>query len=110
VVEGHNITISDLPVMFDYQLDPEANYIAAFATANPADRDAFDADWRRIMIDDTVSIWTNLVDERVAGYVVCYILDDKPEVDLRPIYARAAVDNVAWIECRGSAVGPGNQQ
>jgi RimJ/RimL family protein N-acetyltransferase len=42
------VEASDLDVLFEQQLDPEANRMAAFTAPNPADRDAFDARWRRI--------------------------------------------------------------
>ena len=42
-----DVIMSDLPIFFDQQLDPEANRMAAFTTKDPADRDAFMAHWQR---------------------------------------------------------------
>ena len=47
---------SDLLIFFDQQLDPDANYMAAFTARDPADRDAFTAHWARILGDETVTI------------------------------------------------------
>jgi len=113
---------ADLDVFFENHLDPGANHMVAFTLAVPADRNAFDAHWLRNLADDAVMIRTILADKRVAGHVVCFDMDGKThvgywigrefwgqgvatcalalflsEVDMRPIYARAAADNVASI-------------
>jgi len=43
-----DVTEADLPILFDQQLDPEANRMAAFPAR---DRDAFMAHWTKIMAD-----------------------------------------------------------
>ena len=43
-----DVTMSDLPIFFDHQLDSEANRMAAFTAKDPADRDAFMARWTKI--------------------------------------------------------------
>ena len=114
----------DLPIFFEQQLDPEANDMAAFTSGDPENRSAFDAHWRKIRADVTNIIKTILFDRQVAGYVASYIDRDfgKREVTYwigkeywgkgiatraltdylslvteRPIYGRAARDNVASI-------------
>ncbi len=112
----------DLPTFFEQQLDPTANHMAAFTTKDPSDRDAFAAHWTRILADDTITIKTILFDGRVAGHVAQFERLGKPEVTYwigreywgkgvatralseflvdvkaRPLYARAAKDNVASI-------------
>jgi RimJ/RimL family protein N-acetyltransferase len=114
----------DLLIFFEQQLDPEAIYMAAFTHKDPADRDAFAAHWARIMADDKITNKTILVDGRVAGSVASYVEAEfgKPEVtywlgkdywgkgvatralsefvrqvETRPLYGRAARDNVASI-------------
>jgi len=114
VVEG------DLPVFFEHQLDPDANYMAAFTAEDPSNREAFAAHWNRIMADATVIIRTIVYDKQVAGSVLSYEEDGRPEVSYwigkawwgrgiatralskflahanakRPIYARVAKDNL----------------
>jgi RimJ/RimL family protein N-acetyltransferase len=111
---------TDLPIFFEQQLDPEANWLAAFTTKEPADQAAFDAHWRRIMADPTIIIRTAVQADTVVGYVLSYEDDGRPEVSYwlgkahwgkgyatqalvaflaeanraRPIYARVAKDNL----------------
>ncbi|MBO0778695.1 MAG: GNAT family N-acetyltransferase [Ktedonobacteraceae bacterium] len=118
-----DVTMSDLPIFFDQQLDPEANRMAAFTTKDPADRDAFMARWTRILGDETTRNQTILFDGQVAGSVASYVDEDgRPEVtywigksywgrgiatgallalldqvEERPLYARAAKDNVGSL-------------
>ena len=113
---------SDLPIFFEQQLDPAANHMAAFTRGDPADREAFDAHWARILGDDAVTAKTILCDARVAGHIASFERSGEPEVtywigreywgrgvatqalrallgDLepRPLYARVAEDNAASI-------------
>ena len=52
------VLMSDLPIFFDQQLDPEANWMAAFTRKDPSDRDAFMAHWAKILRDETITIQT----------------------------------------------------
>ena len=113
---------SDLDHFFRQQLDPDANWMAAFTGKNPADRAAFDAHWRRIMADATILMRTVVQAERVAGYVLSYEEADRTEVSYwlgrefwgvgiatgglaaflqlqteRPLHARVAKDNAASL-------------
>jgi len=111
---------SDLAIFFDQQLDPEANYMAAFTAKDPTNRESFSAHWKRIMSNSTVRIKTVVIEEQIAGSVLSYEEDGKPEVSYwlgkefwgngictaalgmylkdhqrkRPIYARFAKDNL----------------
>lgn len=119
---------SDLDVLFEQQLDPEANAMAAFTSADPTDRDAFDTHWKRLLSDDAFTNRTILVADQVAGHVAAYPSDDfdgpevtywigKPwwgrgiatraltlllaEVPDRPLFARCAKTNPASIRVLG---------
>ena len=109
----------DLPVLFAQQMDPQANFMVAFTSRDPSDREAFMAHWRKILGDETVLVRTILYDGQVAGSVLSYLDEGKPEVGYwlgkefwgkgiatqalreflaqvnttRPIYARVAKDN-----------------
>jgi len=115
-----NVVNDDLPIFFEYQLDPEANYMAAFTAKDPTNQEAFIAHWRRILADETTINQTILFNGHVAGSVSSYEDEGKPEVtywlgkdywgkgiatwalkeflaqknQLRPIYARIAKDNL----------------
>ena len=38
-----NVVNDDLPLFFEYQLDPEASYMAAFTAKDPTNQEAFRA-------------------------------------------------------------------
>lgn len=117
-VRLRNVQHDDLDTFFEHHLDPQARHMAAFTSADPTDRVAFDRHWQRIMSTETVTIRTVLVDEEVAGYVLSYLDVGRPEVgywigrdfwgtgvatealalfleefQARPVFARAATDN-----------------
>ncbi|HET9588229.1 MAG TPA: hypothetical protein VFO91_05535 [Anaerolineales bacterium] len=58
---------SDLPIFFEYQLNPDATEMAAFPSK---DRDAFMAQWARIMSDESVILETILSDARVLALII----------------------------------------
>ncbi len=110
----------DLPILFEQQLDPDANRMAAFTVADPTDHDAFLARWRRIRADETVTIRTIVAGGEVAGSVLLWRDPDLPGPEVsywlgkehwgrgiataalaaflgvvaeRPLYGRCAADN-----------------
>ncbi|WP_329247193.1 GNAT family N-acetyltransferase [Streptomyces sp. NBC_01478] len=111
---------SDLPVFYRQTNDPESLRMAAFTAKDPADRDAFDAHWKRIRALSGVLNRTILADGDVVGSAAVYGEPDEREVtywidraywgkgiataalrDLlaevpeRPLHARVAADNAA---------------
>ena len=119
-----DVAETDLPIFFEHQRDPAANFMAAFTARDPADRDAFDAHWKRILNDDTVVVKTIMLEGNVVGSVAKFVEKEfgKPEITywigkeywgmgiatkalskflsdirVRPIYGRAARDNAASI-------------
>lgn len=114
---------SDLPIFFDQQLDPDANHMAAFTAQDPTNQDAFMARWTRILEDKIGRVQTILFNGQVAGSVLIYEDEDKrlevsywigksywgqgiatralqaflTDIEARPLYARAAKDNLASL-------------
>jgi RimJ/RimL family protein N-acetyltransferase len=115
-----DVVDDDLPLFFAFQLDPDANYMAAFIARNPTDREAFTAHWKKIMVAPTSINRTIVCDGQVVGSVSSYEESGRPEVTYwigraywgkgiatraltaflaqvnatRPIYARVAKDNL----------------
>ena len=112
----------DLPIFYQQQLDPDANFMVAFTSRDPANRKAFDAHWKRVLANETGIVRTIVVMGETAGYVLSYEEEPgKPEVGYwlgkeywgrglatqalgeflenvnttRPIHARVAKDNLA---------------
>lgn len=128
---------SDLPIFFDQQIDPDARHMAAFTAKDLADRDAFMAHWTKILGNETGCIQTILFDGQVAGSVSTYEDEDKrlevsywigkpywgkgvatralsallKHIEVRPLYARAAKDNLASLrvleKCGFARIGEG---
>lgn len=119
-----DVTEGDLPIFFGQQLDPAANHMAAFTAKDPTDRAAFTAKWAKILGDDSITKQTILFGGQVAGSVVAFVApwSGKLEVSYwigrefwgkaiatralasllslvktRPLYARAARDNIASL-------------
>jgi RimJ/RimL family protein N-acetyltransferase len=116
------VEASDLETFFEHQLDPEAIRMAAFVCKDPKDKAAFDAHWDKILRSSQNINRTIVADGQIAGYIACYPEEDHLEVtywlgrefwgkgiatqaltkmlDLvveRPIFARAATDNIGSI-------------
>ena len=114
-----DIIESDLPIFFEQQLDPRANFMAAFVRENRADREAFMAHWEKILSDEKIRIKTIVFGGQVAGYVSHHPWFGEPEVSYwigtefwgrgiasaalaeflrvertRPLHAHVAIDNL----------------
>jgi RimJ/RimL family protein N-acetyltransferase len=119
MVELRELTPSDLPVLYEQQLHPEATAMAAFPSR---DRAAFMAHWQRILADPELIVRVALAEGRVAGYVSCFEVDGEtlvgywigreywgngiataalaafvPLVEARPLRARVASHNAGSI-------------
>ena len=68
---------SDLPVLYEQQLDPESVRMAAFKSRN---WDAFQAHWAKILADERVTTQAIVVDGRVVGHVCCWDWSGEMEV------------------------------
>lgn len=115
---------TDLPVFFTQMKDAEGVRMAAFTAQDPSDRAYFDAHWARIRQDPAVVMRT-VVDGsgEIAGHVAVFGPPDEREVTYwigrqfwgrgaataalrdvlaiapeRPVYARAAADNVGSVQ------------
>jgi RimJ/RimL family protein N-acetyltransferase len=118
VIEG------DLPVFFEQQRDPDANHMAAFTAKDPADTAAFTAKWAKILSDDSSTNRTILFGGEVAGSIGVFVAPWSGQLEVsywigrkfwdkgiatkalaallsavktRPLYARAAKDNIASL-------------
>lgn len=115
-----DVVNDDLPIFFEQQSNQVANYMAAFTTKDPTNREGFTAHWHKILTDTTVITKTIIFNRQVAGSVLSYEDEGKSEVSywlgkeywgkgiatwalteflahtnkIRPIYARVAKDNL----------------
>jgi len=68
---------SDLPTLYEQQLDPAATAMAAFPSR---DRESFMTHWKKIMADGKVVIQTVLVDGQIAGSILSWEMLGECEV------------------------------
>ena len=119
-IQLREVSSHDLPIFFEQQLDPEANWMAAFTAKDPADRGTFEAHWAKVLADKGITIRTILYDGQVAGSVLCHSWGGEPEISYwlgmeywgrgiatqslalflqvvtnRPLTARVVKDNIA---------------
>jgi RimJ/RimL family protein N-acetyltransferase len=116
------VEFSDLETFYEHQLDPEAIWMAAFVSEDPRDKVAFHAHWDKILSSSQITMRTIVAEGQVAGHISCYPHGQKMEVTYwlgkefwgrglatlavkrmlhlvveRPIFARAATDNIRSI-------------
>lgn len=111
--------ISDLDILFRFQLDKEAGYLAAFMPEDPADKSAYINKYTKLLDDPTVNNQTIIVDHTIAGSIAKFIMGGDAEITYwidrrfwgqgiatkalkefltmettRPLFGRVAFDNV----------------
>jgi [ribosomal protein S5]-alanine N-acetyltransferase len=75
------MTAADLPALFEIQLDPDGQQMAAFTDPRTStDRDAYLAKHRRLLADETIVSMVVLVDDEVVGSIACFEIDGDKEV------------------------------
>jgi len=111
--------ITDLEFFFLFQLDQEANYLAAFTSKDPTDKTAYFQKYSKILTDPTKNTQTIIVENTIAGSISKFEMEGKAEItywidkkfwgkgvatkalkkflqneNTRPIFGRVAFDNV----------------
>jgi RimJ/RimL family protein N-acetyltransferase len=122
VIALRRVEDRDLDVLFAQRRDPESVRMAAFTTADPDDRAAFDAHMARLRSSPEVTLRAVTRDGQLVGSIASFVSGGRTEVtywidraawgqgiattalalflDLvpaRPLYARAASDNVGSL-------------
>ena len=108
----------DLNALFQFQLDKEANYLAAFTSIHPEDKIAYLAKYTPFLTDPTIRMRTIKVNDEIAGSVAKFMRENSAEITywidrkfwgqgiastalaqflkvetIRPIFGRVAFDN-----------------
>lgn len=112
-------TIPDLEILFLFQLDEEACFLAAFTPRNPADKAAYLEKYTKLLDNPTVNNRTIIAGNIVVGSIAKFEIEGKAEITywidrkfwgrgivtralkeflsietVRPIFGRVAFDNV----------------
>lgn len=110
---------ADLESLFEFQLDKEANYLAAFSAKDPTDKKAYLEKYTKHLDDPAIHMQTILIDGVIAGSIVKFVMEGNTEItywidkkywgkgiatlalnnfltleNSRPIFARTAFDNL----------------
>ena len=110
--------ISDLDHLFQFQLDKEGGYLAAFMPKDPTDKSAYINKHTKFLNDPTINNQTIIFDNTVVGSIAKFIMEGDTEITYwidrkfwgqgiatsalndflkieltRPIYGRVAFDN-----------------
>jgi RimJ/RimL family protein N-acetyltransferase len=71
---------SDLELLFQFQLDKEANYLAAFTSKDPTDKKAYFEKFTKLLNDPTINNQTILVDETIVGSIAKFEMKGDTEI------------------------------
>lgn len=80
-----NITLSktiesDLHTLFEFQLDKEGIYLAAFTPENPADKAAYIEKYSKFLSDPTINMKTIRVGDEIAGSISKFVMFGDAEI------------------------------
>ena len=71
---------ADLDQLFVFERDPAAVAMAAFTRADPSDREAFDAHYRRVRADPNNMLYAIEQDGVLVGQVASFFMDGSREI------------------------------
>ncbi|MGN6341323.1 MAG: GNAT family N-acetyltransferase [Ginsengibacter sp.] len=72
--------LSDLDYLFEFQLDKEGGYLAAFMPKNHDDKSAYLAKYTKLLNDPTVNNQTIMVDNTIAGSIAKFVIEGDAEI------------------------------
>jgi len=110
--------IADLKHLFQFQLDKEAGYLAAFTPKDPNDKTAYIEKYTKLLTDPTINMRTIKVNNEIAGSIAKFVVEGDAEItywidkifwgkgvattalkkfltieNTRPLFGRVAFDN-----------------
>lgn len=110
--------ISDLDILFKFQLDKESGYLAAFMPKDPTDKSAYISKYTKLLDDPRVNNQTITLDNIIVGSIAKFVMEGNTEITYwidrkfwgqgiatkalkefltiettRPIFGRVAFDN-----------------
>ncbi|MBE2189774.1 MAG: GNAT family N-acetyltransferase [Candidatus Kapabacteria bacterium] len=73
-------TESDLETLFEFQLDEEGIYLAAFTSKDPSDKDFYMERQKRFLKDKTINAQTIFCGDEIAGSIAKFEIEGEPEI------------------------------
>ncbi|TXI98774.1 MAG: N-acetyltransferase [Chryseobacterium cucumeris] len=111
--------VEDLETLFQFQLDDEANHLAAFTSKDSTNKEAYIAKFTKLLADPTINNQTIIAGTVIVGSIAKFIMEDDVEITYwidknfwgkgiattalkdfltiettRPIFGRVAFDNL----------------
>lgn len=111
-------TISDLDTLFQFQLDKEGGFLAAFMPKDYTDKNAYIEKYTQLLANPTVNNQTIILNNTIVGSIAKFVMEGDTEITywidrkfwgkgiatdalkefltieiIRPIYGRVAFDN-----------------
>jgi RimJ/RimL family protein N-acetyltransferase len=110
---------TDLETHYQFQLDEEANYLAAFTSSTSSNKEAYLEKYAKFLNEPSINNQTILIDGTIVGSIAKFVIDGDAEITYwidrkfwgrgiatkalkellafetsRPIYGRVAFDNI----------------
>ena len=70
----------DLDLFFEFQLDPEANYLAAFTAKGMNDKVAYFEKYSKFLTDPTINMKTIKLKDAIVGSIAKYMMQNEAEI------------------------------
>lgn len=72
--------MADLDTLFQFQLDKEGGYMAAFMSKDPTDRRAYMEKYTKLLGDPTINNQCIILDNMIVGSVAKFMMNGKAEI------------------------------
>jgi len=72
--------IEDLIILFEFQLDKEANYLAAFTPKDPNDKTAYLEKYAKHIADPTINMQTISIRGEIVGSIAKFFIENDAEI------------------------------
>lgn len=72
--------VDDLEILFRFQLDKEANNLAAFTSKDPTDKSAYLIKYTKLLSEPTVNNQTIIIDNIIVGSIAKFEIDGQAEI------------------------------
>ena len=72
--------ISDLDILFQFQLDKESGYLAAFMPKDPTDKSAYINKHKKLLLDPSVNNQTIILNNTIVGSIAKFVMEGRNEI------------------------------
>ena len=73
-------TVSDLEKLFEFQLDQEGGYLAAFMPKDHTNKEAYLTKHKNLLVDPSVNNQTILLDSHIVGSIAKFVIEGDNEI------------------------------